>query len=105
MTTPDCTPSVRQEQAAAAIALGGLPGGPDTRPIARPELPVDETYLTTEQVARRYPGVSVRTVEGWRCVNAKRVGPPFIKVGLKAYYPLSLLRNWEQDNLNIMVTH
>ena len=77
MTDYDSTPSTRHEQ---------------------PLLPTSETYLSAAQVANRYSGVSVRTVEGWRSAGAKRVGPPFIKVGLKAFYPLSLLVRWEQDN-------
>lgn len=102
MTDFNSTPSVRHDQSTGAIVAGGMPGGQDAPPIVRPAIPADETYLTTEQVAARYPGVSPRTVEGWRCVSAKRVGPPFIKVGLKAYYPLSLLIQWERANLTIM---
>jgi hypothetical protein len=88
MTSFDSTPSSRHEQPAGAIARS---------------IPANETYLTAEDLARRYPGVAERTIDSWRSVNAKRVGPPFIRVGLRVYYPLSLLTEWERDNLTVMV--
>lgn len=105
MTNTQSTSSVLPiEQPIAALAAGGSSEGPHRRPMApAPAILADETYLTPEDVARRYRGVTVRTLATWRFENAKRVGPPFIKVGLKIYYPLSMLLQWEQSNLTIMV--
>ena len=95
MTDCNSTPHARH----GATASGALPGVLHAELIARPAMPRDETYLTTEQVAQRFPGLSTRTLENWRSAGAKRVGPSFIKVGSKCYYPLSHLLEWESKNI------
>jgi hypothetical protein len=54
-------------------------------------------YLTAEEVAERYCGeVSVGTLRNWR---AMRIGPPFVKIGKAALYPIEELDAWDKKNL------
>lgn len=54
-------------------------------------------YLTPEEVAVRWRRkLALETLANWR---AKRIGPPFIKIGKTILYPLALLLKWEQQNL------
>jgi len=52
-----------------------------------------ETYLSPVAVARTYPGVRVRDLATWRS-GTDRAGPPYVKVGHRAYYPASMLAAW-----------
>lgn len=61
-------------------------------------IPEGEVYLTQQQLAERWPGTSVRTIEGWRRGEVNR-GPPFVKIGMRAYYPFSFLLKWEAEHL------
>ena len=56
----------------------------------------ENKFLTTEEVSERYRGeISVGTLRNWR---AQRVGPPFIKVGKSALYPVQTLDEWDRKN-------
>jgi hypothetical protein len=54
----------------------------------------DPGVLTSAGLAARY-GVSIRTVEGWRC---KRTGPPWFFAGRQACYHLDDVVAWERAN-------
>ncbi|AHI88580.1 DNA-binding protein [Caulobacter vibrioides] len=57
----------------------------------------EEKFLTTEEVTERYRGeVSVGTLENWR---ARRIGPPFVKIGKAVLYPIEELDAWDRRNL------
>ncbi len=55
-----------------------------------------ETYLTPQDLMRRYPKVSSQTLANWRSGNNRvKCGPPFLKAGGHILYPLSKLLVWE----------
>lgn len=57
----------------------------------------EETFLTAEEVSKRYRGeISVGTLRNWR---AMRVGPAFVKIGKAVLYPIDQLEAWDQKNL------
>lgn len=67
--------------AVAAQVLAALSAG---------KLPVAPEYLTAEQVAQM-TGFSTKALEAYR---AKRVGPPFLKVGHSVRYRAADVRAW-----------
>jgi hypothetical protein len=56
-----------------------------------------EQFLTVQEMATRYRElICVGTLSNWR---AKRIGPPFLKIGRAILYPLADLQAWERENL------
>ena len=53
-----------------------------------------DPWLTTEQVAERYPGTSASTVRYWRMMGT---GPKGMKVGRRVLYRLSSVLAWEHQ--------
>lgn len=58
--------------------------------LAAGKLPVAPEYLTAEQVAQM-TGFSTKALEAYR---AKRLGPPFLKVGHSVRYRAADVRAW-----------
>jgi hypothetical protein len=54
-------------------------------------------FLTPDQVVDRWGGAVGRgTLANWR---AKKLGPPYVKIGARVVYPLGQLIAWEQKNM------
>lgn len=52
--------------------------------------------LTDVEVVTRYRGsISKGTLRNWR---SHRIGPAFVRIGRKIFYPLPLLADWEKAN-------
>jgi len=51
-------------------------------------------HLSPAQLAARW-GIHVGTLRNWR--SAKR-GPPFVKLGVRASYPLAGVEAWEREH-------
>lgn len=60
------------------------------RELPRGRIPVSPEYLTAEQVAQM-TGFSTKALEAYR---AKRLGPPFLKVGYSIRYRAEDVRAW-----------
>lgn len=60
------------------------------RDLPRGRVPVSPEYLTAEQVSQM-TGFSPKSLEAYR---AKRVGPPFLKVGHSIRYRAEDVRSW-----------
>jgi Helix-turn-helix domain len=54
----------------------------------------DDPWLTTKQVADRYPHTSESTVRYWRHMGT---GPRGVKIGRKVLYRLSAVLAWEHQ--------
>jgi len=85
-TTVDIDPSMR----ALAEAIGHSIAVKLLRQFRRGEVPVAPEYLTANQVAQM-TGFSPKGLENMR---ARRVGPPFIKVGTSVRYRADDVRAW-----------
>ena len=57
-------------------------------------VPLEPEYLTTEQVAR-LTGIPVKTLEGYR---RRGMGPPYVKIGRRIFYPISGVREWMEGH-------
>ncbi len=57
----------------------------------------NEEHLTVEELAER-EGVPVSTVYRW---NSRGGGPPYIKVGRHARYPLAAVLAWEKSRMTV----
>jgi hypothetical protein len=54
----------------------------------------DDPWLTTEEVASRYPGTSASTIRYWRM---KGTGPAGVRFGRRVLYRLSAVLAWEHQ--------
>ncbi len=57
----------------------------------------DRRHLTVEDLAERL-GVSPRTIYDW---NMRRVGPPFMKIGIYCRYRLADVERWEKSRMAV----
>lgn len=56
----------------------------------------NETYLTPAEVSKRLGRkITVKTLSNWRSEKGKEKGPPYVKLGGKILYPLSMVEEWE----------
>ena len=52
--------------------------------------------LLSEAEIAEIAGVEPRTVQDWR---TQRSGPPFVKIGKTAFYPIDHFRKWVAENV------
>jgi hypothetical protein len=65
-------------------------------------MPAAQKYLTPAELIARWGGSHKRgTLANWR---SQGKGPPFVKRGAKALYPLDRLEAWEAANDNETTT-
>jgi hypothetical protein len=58
-----------------------------------------DELLSVDEVVKRYKGkITKGTLANWRM---KKDGPPFMKLGGRILYPLSLLTKWEAARLKV----
>lgn len=53
-------------------------------------------FLTASQLIERWGQiVTLGTLANWR---SKRIGPPYVKLGVRVLYPIDPLVEWEKQN-------
>lgn len=78
--------------------MRGSPGHEVPSKLEEVEM-TESKFLTAEEVSQRYRGeIAVGTLRNWR---ARRVGPPFVKIGKAVLYPVQELDAWDKKNLVI----
>jgi hypothetical protein len=57
---------------------------------------LDDELLTDEEVVARYQGpITLGALRNWR---ARKIGPPYLKVGKAVLYSRAALKEWDRRN-------